>query len=218
MSEQPSPDSVLPLISDEYKGPQEERAARPDLCHKCGRCCTTAITGDSYEEIKAKADAGNDGAKGFLRVFEPFESVEAARLVDAEHVDRVLEELSKSRNLSESEVTFFHCRYVSDHGLCTIYEDRPECCTRAPNNGWSLMPTGCGYEGWQFLQREKQKESVRRLKQMQTFLEIVARKGATFPELQATVDRVLNSVKEASVEWEQYSSASAWRAYSDELS
>jgi hypothetical protein len=77
-------------------------------------------------------------------------------------VDNVLK-VAQDREFSE-DLTFYHCRYVTPEGLCGIYERRPRFCRSAPEHGWSVMPPGCGYEGWQFEQREKHKNMIRNLK------------------------------------------------------
>ena len=51
-----------------YKTLQEERDDRPDLCHKCGRCCRTALTGMAHDDLKRRAEEGDEGANSLLDI------------------------------------------------------------------------------------------------------------------------------------------------------
>jgi Fe-S-cluster containining protein len=153
----------------------------PDLCHKCGRCCKSATTYNSHQKLLKMVEEGDKEAIDFLEIFEPYESVEAARAVVPDQVEQVMEVIRKRPDMDENDVTFYHCRYVTPEGLCGIYERRPRCCQEAPGNGWSVMPPGCGFEGWQFEQREKHKRMVRDLKTSAYVLEQMSPDGKTHP-------------------------------------
>lgn len=153
----------------------------PDLCHKCGRCCVSATTYASHEDLLKRQAEGDKEASDFLRIFEPYESIEAARQVVPEQVERVLREIDSREDMDSSQMTFYHCRYVTPEGICGIYDERPRCCRSAPGHGWSMMPPGCGFEGWQFQQREKHKRSVRQLKTSLHTLKQMSPDGKTHP-------------------------------------
>lgn len=153
----------------------------PDLCHKCGRCCRSATTYNSYEKLQERAAQGDKEAVDFLEIFEPYASIEDARQVVPDQVEQVLAVVRTRDDMKEEEVTFYHCRYVSPEGLCTIYERRPRCCREAPAHGWSVMPPGCGFEGWQFEQREQQKRMIRDLKTSQYIMEQLSPDGIHHP-------------------------------------
>jgi Fe-S-cluster containining protein len=177
------------MLEEQHYATEEPRA---DLCHKCGRCCRSATAAQSHEKLTAMAAAGNEDAVAFLRVFEPYESIEAARAVVPEQVDQVL----AHHKAEDGPLTFYHCKHVSPEGLCGIYEDRPNFCKGAPYHGWSLMPPGCGFEGWQFAEREKQKQMIRSLKEQLFLLEQLSADGVHHPldpekklaEMRALVD------------------------------
>lgn len=172
-----------------------EKADLPDLCHKCGRCCKSATTYNSHKKLLEMAANGVKDAVDFLSVFEPYDSIEDARLVVPDQVEQVLHVVESRDDMKLEDVTFYHCRYVTDEGLCGIYERRPRCCQEAPGHGWAVMPPGCGFEGWQFEQREKQKRMIRDLKTSAYIMEQMSPDGvhhpvrpeATLADLRATV-------------------------------
>lgn len=180
----------------------------PDLCHKCGRCCRSATTYASHTELLERQAAGDEEASEFLRVFEPYESVEAARQAVPDQVGRVLQEFEDRDDLDAEQVTFYHCRHVSPEGLCTIYETRPRCCREAPANGWSIMPPGCGFEGWQFQQRELQKANVRGLKTSVYILEQLSEDGETHPlDPNRKLADIRAEIEEKIKPWKEFGSA-----------
>ncbi|MBX2859962.1 MAG: YkgJ family cysteine cluster protein [Vampirovibrio sp.] len=175
----------------------------PDLCHKCGRCCRSATTYHSYKKLQELVEQGDKEAQDFLEIFEPYESIEAARAVVPDQVEQVMAVVKDRDDMAEEEITFYHCRYVTDEGLCGIYERRPRCCKEAPAHGWSVMPPGCGFEGWQFEQREKQKRMIRDLKTSTYIMEQMSPDGESHPlrpetkleDLRAMVDEKIKPWK-----------------------
>lgn len=182
-------------------------ADRPDLCHKCGKCCRSATTFNSYSKLKELADAGEQEAVDFLEIFEPFPSIEAARAVVPEQVDQVLAMVESGENVMDAgDITFYHCRYVTEEGLCGIYERRPRCCQDAPYHGWAVMPPGCGFEGWQFEQREVHKANIRKLKEVQLKMEKLSPDGKTLPTRNMTLDELRESVNASIAPWKSFGS------------
>lgn len=176
----------------------------PDLCHKCGRCCVSATTFRSYADIQNEIALGNEDAKEFLRVFEPFPSIEEARKVVPEQVDRVIHTVLDGNGMNLADVTFYHCRYVTEEGMCGIYETRPRACREAPYNGWSMMPPGCGFEGWQFEQRERQRAEIRKLKEIQFRMEKLSDDGVHTPSGKMTLQALRDMVTDSSKAWRNY--------------
>lgn len=173
----------------------------PDLCHKCGRCCRSATTFSTYAQLQQMAQEGEKEALDFLEIFEPFPSVEAARQVVPEQVEQVLKVVADREDMNVEEVTFYHCRYVTEEGLCGIYERRPRCCKQAPFHGWAVMPPDCGFEGWQFEQREKHKSDIRRLKETQFQMEALSPDGVRMPTREMTLEELRASISEAIKPW-----------------
>jgi Fe-S-cluster containining protein len=177
----------------------------PDLCHKCGRCCRSATTYAPHQKLLAMAEEGHKEAQDFLNIFEPYESVEAARAVVPEQVNEVMRIAAARDDMNADEVTFYHCRFVTDEGLCGIYDKRPRCCREAPVHGWSAMPPGCGFEGWQFAEREKQKRMIRDLKGSAYLIEQLSPDGVMHPTRpDTTLDAMTGMVEEKIKPWKQF--------------
>lgn len=184
----------------------DQTQERPDLCHKCGRCCRSATTYHNYEELQKMVDEGEPEAVAFLEIFEPFASIEEARKVVPEQVAQVLRVVEERDDMSIENVTFYHCRYVTEEGLCGIYERRPRCCKDAPYHGWAVMPPGCGFEGWQFLQRENQKADIRKLKELQFQMEALSPDGVKMPSRDMTLDDLRASIHQVIKPWLMFGS------------
>lgn len=150
---------------------------RPDnLCRKCGLCCRVATTTTPYKKLLEMCENGDQGAIDFLSVFEPYESIEAARKVSAETVDNIINGLSQDGNYVEEDMTFYKCKYLDDNNLCTRYEDRLLLCKHFPSSAWAIVPPGCGYEGWLFMKREEAKQKIRKIKEELLELQLLKKK------------------------------------------
>ena len=155
-------------------------AMRPqELCNMCGRCCRVVTTSKSYEELKALQAENDEGACEFLKIFVPYPSIEAARAVDKELVDNVINLLIEDGNYDETKMTFYGCKYLREDNLCSIYEERPVLCRHWPSTPWSIVPPGCGFEGWLFLKREEAKQKVRKAKEDLLELKLLKTKNPT---------------------------------------
>ena len=169
-----------------------------ELCNMCGRCCRVVTTSKSYEELKELQAQNDEGACEFLKIFEPYPSIEAARKVDEELVDNVINLLKEDGNYDENKLTFYGCKYLQENNLCSIYEERPVLCRHCPSTPWSIVPPGCGFEGWLFLQRENAKQKVRKakedllelqlLKQKKTDDDFLKKVAAVEHKIQTTID------------------------------
>lgn len=147
------------------------------LCHMCGKCCRVVTTPTPYNKLKRMAFQGDEGAKDFLSIFVPYESIEAAREVDAGVVDNILNLLKADNpDLKEDEMTFYYCKYLQDDNKCSNYENRPALCRHFPSTPWAIVPPGCGFEGWLFGKREEDKERVRHAKEELLELELLKSK------------------------------------------
>jgi Fe-S-cluster containining protein len=181
------------------------------LCKCCGKCCKVVTTGYSYEELKDLADKGDEESIAFLGIFRPYPSIEAAREVLPDNVDQILNTLSETGdastdpNFDSDKITFYYCVNLQDDNRCGIYESRPNCCKRGPAHGWSVFPPGCGFEGWQFEQREKHKKSVRMLKEYLYMVESISIDGK-IPNSDMTVEEYRNFVEKKIKPLEKYGS------------
>lgn len=177
------------------------------LCHMCGRCCRVVTTTKPYEELKRLFDEGDEGAKDFLKIFEPYPSIQAAREVDAELVDNVIEQMKEDGTYEEDKMTFYGCKYLLDNNMCSIYEERPALCRHCPSTPWVIVPPGCGFEGWLFMMREEDKQKVRKAKEDFLELQLLKKKTAN-PE-------VLKKI--ASVEHKIQSTIDCYKKYGSEF-
>lgn len=141
-------------------------AKRPQhLCHMCGKCCRVVTTSLSYAELKQMEQDGDKGAVDFLSLFVPYDSIESARNVDAGVVDNIINRLKSDGSFDENGITFYGCKYLQDNNLCSRYETRLDLCKHCPSTPWSIVPPGCGFEGWLFWQREEIKQKIRKSKE-----------------------------------------------------
>ncbi len=177
------------------------------LCNMCGKCCKAITTAYSYEELKKLAKEGQEEAKVFVEIFKRYNSVDEARAAVPDHVERILNQLKKNNpDFDESKVTFFYCPHLTADNKCSIHSIRPDCCRRAPRNGWSLFPEDCGFKGWQFQHKERVKASVRKLKEYLLELDllpddyVLQTRGKTVKEMKKFIHEKIKP-------WEKYGAA-----------
>jgi Fe-S-cluster containining protein len=129
---------------------QELMKLPQSLCRMCGMCCKIVNFkgGLSYEEVKKLSEDPNapptqsEGARDFLTIFKPYDSVEDAKKVDEGFVNFLFEIFGKDSNL-----TFFHCRFLAEDNTCLIHEDRPLLCRMHPTpNEKTLFHPNCGFK------------------------------------------------------------------------
>ena len=80
---------------------------RPEMCIRCGLYCRVATTTTPYKKLLEMKEEGDAGAIDFLSVFEPYESIEAARQVSAPTVDNIINSLKADGNYKEEDMTFY---------------------------------------------------------------------------------------------------------------
>ena len=119
------------------------------LCKQCGQCCNTAIYkyGLKYEKIielisnPDTPDSQVKGAKDFLSVFEPITFEKAQELNYKFTVD-----IMKKLNKTKDEITFFHCKHLTEDNKCAIHDKRPDLCKHYPVCYKDMFYfEGCGY-------------------------------------------------------------------------
>lgn len=179
------------------------------LCKKCGKCCRVVANNNySYRQLQNMADDGNEYAKDFIKLFEPYPSIDAAREVDSAVVDNIIARLKADGMYDENDITFYHCRYITEDNLCSIYEERPTLCKQCPSSGWVITPPGCGFESWLFIKREEDMQRVRRAKE--ELLDLRVMKNSTKDEniirkietVEKKIDKTINMYsKYGSYKW-----------------
>ena len=125
-----------------YRKFQEVLAYREQFqCSGCATCCNLACSEFSPEELKQKAENGDNFAKQFTSIFIPYESKEEARRVYPEYIQML-------EDNKEDDVYFYHCPKLTEDNRCSDYENRPQICRDFPDNPLSILPNSCGYKKW----------------------------------------------------------------------
>lgn len=176
------------------------------LCKMCGQCCKAITTPYTHEELKELAAQGQEEARVFVEIFRKYPTIEDARKAVPAHVENILKELKKNPDFDESKIAFYYCPHLTGQNTCSIHPTRPDCCRRAPRNGWSLFPPECGFKGWQFQQRERVKATVRRLKETLMDFDLLADEQI-LPSSGKSVKQVREEINEKISHWEKYGSA-----------
>ena len=149
-------------------GHEISKKSMPDvnLCKKCGRCCRIVVNNDyTYHQLQNMAQDGDEYAKDFIKLFEPYTSTEEARKVDNEAVENIIQNLKAQHMYDEQSFTLYKCKYIMNNNLCSIYEEKPPMCAKYPSSGWVITPPDCGYNSWLFIQRENDMQKVRKAKE-----------------------------------------------------
>lgn len=166
------------------------------LCNMCGKCCRVVYTPIPYNELLEKYKAGEQAAIDFLDIFVPYESMSKAKEVDSSIVDNIIT-LSKidNPNFEESNMTFYYCKFLQDNNMCGNYEHRPTLCRHFPSTPWSIVPPGCGFEGWLFGRREDEKAKIRKVKEELLDLKVLESKTKD-TELLMKIQAVKNKLQQ----------------------
>lgn len=170
--------------------------SRPqELCNMCAKCCRVVATVRSFEELNKLSQSGDKYSKDFLDIFEPYESIEEAKKVCHKTVENILSRLKQDKSdFDQSQVGFYKCRYIKENNLCGIYEKRPQLCINFPSVPWTLVPPGCGYEGWLFKKREEKKQYIRKLKEELLSYEIML-KEINSEKRKADIQEAIQKIK-----------------------
>lgn len=175
------------------------------LCKMCGKCCRVVTTSTPHYELERLAKENDPAAVDFLSLFIPYKSIDDARAVDSEIVDNIVSRLSQDQNYNENETTFYYCRYLRDDNLCSNYENRLALCKHCPSNPWSIVPPGCGFEGWLFMKREDIKQKIRKSKEEFLELELLKRKTDN-PQILDKIKTVQNKIYKSIDVYKKYGS------------
>lgn len=130
------------ISKEVYRKFQEILAYRENFhCAGCATCCNLACSEFSPEELRQKAENGDNFAKQFTSIFIPYESKEEARKIYPEYIQML-------EDNKEEDVYFYHCPKLTKDNRCSDYENRPQICRDFPDNPLSILPNSCGYKKW----------------------------------------------------------------------
>ena len=130
------------ISKEVYRKFQEILAYRETFkCSGCATCCNLACSEFSPDELKQKAENGDNFARQFLSVFVPYSSKEEARKIYPQYIEM----LDESK---EDKVYFYHCPKLTADKRCSDYENRPQICRDFPDNPLSILPETCGFKQW----------------------------------------------------------------------
>ena len=196
------------MLHEVEENPGQSLAQPPAaLCNQCGKCCRMATPGLPQSRLQELAEQGHTEAQAFLDVFTPYPNLEAARQAMPDHVAKVESSLAQDNHPYVSDLTFYHFRHIQPDNTCGIYEQRPMFCRQTPRNGWMVMPPGCGYEGWQFHQREQHMWDIRQLKEHLFFLEALSLDGEHHPlRPQESLQPLRDAVAQRVAVWQRFGS------------
>lgn len=110
-------------------------------CKGCATCCNLACSEFSYDELKKRAQNGDNFAKQFTSIFVPYESKEDAKKIYPEYLDMLDSTL-------DEEVHFYHCPKLTKDKRCSDYANRPDICKVFPDNPLDILPESCGFYEW----------------------------------------------------------------------
>lgn len=128
---------------DIYKKWQQMLNYRDNFkCIGCATCCKLACSEFSYEELKQKAQNGDNFATQFIGIFIPYENEDEPRKIYPEYFELLHEKLEGEK------VYFYHCPKLTEENRCSDYENRPNICRDFPDNPLSLLPSACGFACW----------------------------------------------------------------------
>jgi Fe-S-cluster containining protein len=146
----------------------------PD-CNMCGKCCRCASPSTPTQELIKRAENKDTFAKDFLDIFIPYSSIDEARKVCQETVERSIKACEKpDTKVKKEQLVFYHCKYISDDNKCLIHEDRPNLCRDFPDMPFLIFPQGCAYENWSKECKQKYnhlQEDLKTAKEMQKEIE-----------------------------------------------
>ncbi|MGE0201373.1 MAG: YkgJ family cysteine cluster protein [Candidatus Melainabacteria bacterium] len=120
----------------------------PQCCSQ-GDCCRGASPSTPIRDLWQKAADGNEFARGFLSIMQPYASHAEAEAVVPGLVARTKAAALKNEAFqTEDDLVFYHCRYVTADNRCAIHEDRPQFCRDYPDTPYVVMAPGCAFEPW----------------------------------------------------------------------
>lgn len=139
--------AVLSMLDIRYcgyrkSGLRQIQAYRDECnCINCGVCCKFAVSEFSMDELRLKAENGDNYASQFLSVFVPYDDMSEVEKIYPEYIQML-------KDNGESGYYFYHCPKVTEDNLCSDYENRPQICKDFPDNPIAFLPKNCGFKDW----------------------------------------------------------------------
>ncbi len=171
--------------------------AQPSCC-SLGDCCKGASPSTPFYELWEKARDGDEFARGFFSIMQPYESFEAAEKVVPGLVERTLNAARRSKEFKdpENDLIFYHCRYLLPNNRCGVHEDRPQFCRDYPDTPYVVMAPGCAFEGWAAQCKSKVSEMKAEIDQIKELKkELAELRGEDEPDQNSDDDDLLNRIK-----------------------
>ena len=110
-------------------------------CTGCGVCCKFAVSEFTPEELKLKAEKGDNFASQFISIFIPYENMNEVKNIYPEYIQML-------KDNGESGYYFYHCPKLTEDKRCSGYENRPQICRDFPDNPLTILPKSCGFCEW----------------------------------------------------------------------
>ena len=110
-------------------------------CTGCGVCCKFAVSEFTPEELKLKAEKGDNFASQFISIFIPYENMNEVKNIYPEYIQML-------KDNCESGYYFYHCPKVTEDNRCSDYDNRPQICRDFPDNPIAFLPKNCGFKDW----------------------------------------------------------------------
>jgi Fe-S-cluster containining protein len=123
---------------------------KPSCCSN-GDCCKGASPSKPFYQLLANSATGDDFARGFFSIMIPYANHAAASAVVPGLVQRMLLAATKQPDTfknPETDLVFYHCRYLQPDDKCGVYEDRPQFCRDYPDSPFMVFAPGCAFEEW----------------------------------------------------------------------
>lgn len=119
-------------------------------CRMTGNCCRFSSPSTPGVLLLKRAAENDEFARDYLSIFIPYSSIEEAKELNRELVEKNMEVLEKQKagKVNADNIVFYHCRFNGDDGRCMIYEDRPNLCREFPDSPYLVFAPGCAYEQW----------------------------------------------------------------------
>ncbi len=144
-------------------------------CCSNGACCKGASPSTPYHQLMARAVQGDDFARGFFSIMQPYATHAEAEAVVPGLVERTLKAAAKQEAFeSPEDIVFYQCRYQTADNKCGVWEDRPQFCRDYPDTPFVVMAPGCAFESWGAACKDKynqMKAEVEQLKALKAELE-----------------------------------------------